>query len=193
MPNNPLFLCSASHPTLFDMNPHLTTVNSKTSMTQSYQNPENFYITGTVNIDETTKEFSPKVLDRANTIDMNIIDLDKWKEVQNSKIKINEIAFKVIKEIHLLLKKYNLHFGYRVCNEIMKYIENSSFEIDKAIDFEIKQKILPKLCGSDNPKLRGSLEDLKNYLFNTNYELSRTKVENMLEQLNTYGFTTFYE
>lgn len=156
--------------------------------------PDNFFVIGTVNVDETTKEFSPKVLDRANTLDMDIIDLDKWREIQlNLGVNINETAFKVIKEVHQSLKKYGLHFGYRVCSEIMKYLEYSSLELEKSIDFEIKQKILPKLCGDDNPKLRGSLEELRNYLSNTKYELSRSKVENMLAQLNTYGFTTFYE
>lgn len=38
--------------------------------------PPNLFITGTVNIDETTYMFSPKVLDRAFTIELNTVDLD---------------------------------------------------------------------------------------------------------------------
>ena len=38
--------------------------------------PPNVYITGTVNIDETTYMFSPKVLDRANVIEFNDVFLD---------------------------------------------------------------------------------------------------------------------
>lgn len=38
--------------------------------------PANLYITGTVNVDETTYMFSPKVLDRANVIEFNEVDLD---------------------------------------------------------------------------------------------------------------------
>ncbi|MDD4159958.1 MAG: DUF3578 domain-containing protein, partial [Synergistaceae bacterium] len=34
--------------------------------------PDNFFIIGTVNIDETTNMFSPKVLDRANTIEFRV-------------------------------------------------------------------------------------------------------------------------
>ena len=34
--------------------------------------PANLFIIGTVNIDETTNMFSPKVLDRANTIEFRI-------------------------------------------------------------------------------------------------------------------------
>ena len=33
--------------------------------------PPNFFVTGTVNVDETTHGFSPKVLDRANTLDFD--------------------------------------------------------------------------------------------------------------------------
>ncbi len=34
--------------------------------------PENLFIIGTVNIDETTYMFSPKVLDRANAIEFRV-------------------------------------------------------------------------------------------------------------------------
>ena len=37
--------------------------------------PENLFVVGTVNMDETTQPFSRKVLDRANTIEFNDIDL----------------------------------------------------------------------------------------------------------------------
>lgn len=37
--------------------------------------PANLYFTGTVNIDETTYMFSPKILDRAFTIELNEVDL----------------------------------------------------------------------------------------------------------------------
>jgi hypothetical protein len=40
--------------------------------------PINFYITGTINIDETTYTPSPKVLDRANVIEFNEVDLNKY-------------------------------------------------------------------------------------------------------------------
>ena len=38
--------------------------------------PKNLFIVGTVNIDETTYMFSPKVLDRANTIEFRVSDTD---------------------------------------------------------------------------------------------------------------------
>ena len=39
--------------------------------------PQNLYLIGTVNMDETTHSFSRKVLDRANSIEMNEVDL-RW-------------------------------------------------------------------------------------------------------------------
>ncbi|WP_248928644.1 McrB family protein [Paenibacillus hamazuiensis] len=40
--------------------------------------PDNLYIIGTVNVDETTYMFSPKVLDRAHVIECNEMDLDGY-------------------------------------------------------------------------------------------------------------------
>jgi len=40
--------------------------------------PRNVYFSGTVNVDETTYMFSPKVLDRANTIEFNAVDLGRY-------------------------------------------------------------------------------------------------------------------
>ncbi|MGA2308400.1 MAG: hypothetical protein ABSG57_02480 [Candidatus Bathyarchaeia archaeon] len=177
-----------------NLHPAGTKTEEGTSIPSKIRIPDNFYVIGTVNIDETTKEFSPKVLDRANTIELDIVDLEKWKEIQLSLgIKINEEAFKVINEIHSILRKYSLHFGYRVCNEIIKYIENSKLSLYESLDLEIKQKILPKLSGDDNPRLRKSLEELNQYLTGRQCEQSRTKVANMLEKLNQYGFTSFYD
>jgi len=156
--------------------------------------PPNFFITGTVNIDETTKEFSPKVLDRANTVDLDVVDLEKWREIQlRIGRRIHEEAFKVIKEVHDILRKYNMHFGYRVCNEILNYIEKSGMDLSRALDLQIKQKILPKLGGDDNARLRGSLEEFNKYLAGTAYTSSTRKVANMLAKLSSYGFTSFYD
>jgi hypothetical protein len=54
--------------------------------------PANLFIIGTVNIDETTKMFSPKVLDRANTIEFRI-DNDEMKGFLSSAKNLNMKAF----------------------------------------------------------------------------------------------------
>ena len=47
--------------------------------------PKNLFIVGTVNIDETTYMFSPKVLDRANTIEFRVNDTDISDFLKNPK------------------------------------------------------------------------------------------------------------
>jgi energy-coupling factor transporter ATP-binding protein EcfA2 len=47
--------------------------------------PKNLFIVGTVNIDETTYMFSPKVLDRANTIEFRVSDTDISGFLENPK------------------------------------------------------------------------------------------------------------
>jgi hypothetical protein len=51
------------------------------SLPNRLQIPVNLYIIGTVNIDESTYMFSPKVLDRANVLECNKVDLSSyWNE-----------------------------------------------------------------------------------------------------------------
>ena len=61
-------------------------VSGYPDMTLSHQLPipHNVFITGTVNVDETTYNFSPKVLDRAFTIELNQVDLRQLGEPKNA-------------------------------------------------------------------------------------------------------------
>ena len=140
--------------------------------------PENLYIIGTVNMDETTFPFSKKVLDRANTIEFSYADLipdfeksrkkfDAKTDVDNSFLKteylyLNECKddeIKIIKsvceelqEINEILKSANAHVGYRVRDEISFYMlnnyKNELLDMKSAFDNEILQKILPRIQGS---------------------------------------------
>ena len=139
-------------------------------------------------MDETTYAFSPKVLDRANTIEFVSVDLGKFEESSRSSsvtlkktydeiieelcskgidwrdklwgkdefkefIKKKEDIKRKLKNINNILAKRNFHFGYRTYQEIWFYLywwkqvfgdEN----LDTALDFQILQKILPKINGS---------------------------------------------
>lgn len=159
--------------------------------------PENLYIIGTVNMDETTFPFSKKVLDRANTIEFNDVNLGfnfesfdeetvEAQEYTNSLLKSKYIklidckeekeeATKIINQlikINNILEKYNQHFGYRVRDEIVYYclyaLNDNLFTFEEAIDYCIVQKILPKIGGSDEDTL-DLLIDLYNELNNTTY------------------------
>ncbi|HRG07879.1 MAG TPA: DUF3578 domain-containing protein, partial [Cyclobacteriaceae bacterium] len=50
--------------------------------------PENLFIVGTVNIDETTYMFSPKVLDRANVIEFRVTEAE-MRQYLNSNAKLD--------------------------------------------------------------------------------------------------------
>ena len=137
--------------------------------------PKNVFIIGTINVDETTYMFSPKVLDRANVIEFKIA-ANEMDEYLGKKININlESAYSacadmavdfvskangqvekddknkdVLLSFFRELKKVNAEFGYRTVNEISRYLHFADGDLadDAAIDTAILQKLLPKLHGS---------------------------------------------
>ena len=139
---------------------------------------KNVFIIGTINVDETTYMFSPKVLDRANVIEFKIAPdemeqyLNETKDIHlenaysacadmaadfvnkaESQIQIDNADEKsVLLSFFTELKKVNAEFGYRTVNEISRYLhfagEDKGMGTDEAIDTAILQKLLPKLHGS---------------------------------------------
>lgn len=151
--------------------------------------PKNVFIIGTINVDETTYMFSPKVLDRANVIEFKIA-ADEMKDYLGKKVNINptqaysacadmavdfvnkaksqvekdeknkDVLLSFFKE----LKEVNAEFGYRTVNEISRYLhfnddDENGIKGDEAIDTAIVQKLLPKLHGS-RKKLEPVLKQL---------------------------------
>lgn len=139
--------------------------------------PQNLFIIGTVNMDETTFPFSKKVLDRANTIEFSYVDFkNEWNagedqrkvvDIQNSLIPeyLNLMDLRAdqsyVDDISVVLNKINdvlypagLHFGYRVRDEISFYLENNKkfgmLTDNQAMDNEIMQKILPRIQGNSD-------------------------------------------
>lgn len=111
----------------------------------SFKLPPNLFIVGTVNIDETTYMFSPKVLDRANTIEFRIeenelndffkstknIKLDELEEIRQEiyetefmmmsarkRNNLDDNIKKIFKSYFNILKKAGAEFGYRTLNEM---------------------------------------------------------------------------
>lgn len=113
--------------------------------------PENLFFVGTVNVDETTYAFSPKVLDRAFAIELNRVDLesledptlalgeavslDAWPGVLELGPKpsiedwrsvagdgLGKACLAHVNSFHSVLKKTNRHFGYRVALEIARFV-----------------------------------------------------------------------
>lgn len=139
--------------------------------------PENLYIIGTVNMDETTFPFSRKVLDRANTIEFSYVDLipnfdelprevPQAMNLNNAFLKteylllgqcvseseaVNAYCFE-LQKINRVLQKASAHVGYRVRDEIVFYLLNNKkhdlIAENAAMDNELMQKILPRIQGS---------------------------------------------
>lgn len=149
--------------------------------------PDNLFIIGTINVDETTYMFSPKVLDRANVIEFKIsIDemtefLDGIRQVDcssicskaagmgadfvklaNSKEFGNEqVATDTLKAFFTELKSVNAEFGYRSATEIFRFISQARKNDDTAEKMSeteiLDAAILQKLL----PKLHGSRKKLE--------------------------------
>jgi len=120
--------------------------------------PENLFIIGTVNIDETTYMFSPKVLDRANVIEFKpdsksvlnlfiaesvsndvqpandgtaeaFLKLKKEIYTGNKNFEINiNIVRDIFQQVYSVTEKCGFEFAYRTVKEISRYI-SASFEI----------------------------------------------------------------
>ena len=215
--------------------------------------PDNLLIVGTVNVDETTYMFSPKVLDRANTIEFPTMSA---KEYMNSDF--NEFDFKNInylmnpledldvrnmnvhdlKDIFMfincsrgnlwdvlsieldlfqsILKKINFDFGFRVINEILRFMfvswryEGSPKNWEnweRYFDTQVKQKVLPKLHGSQkaigqtiNELFNACLIERKNNADarlvdltkkDCRYYASAVKLQNMAKILSNQRYVSF--
>jgi hypothetical protein len=216
--------------------------------------PENLFIVGTVNVDETTYMFSPKVLDRANTIEFDT--LSAWEymasDVNDDDFKgdidylqsplvdsdISKLNIQELKEIlsgitydddnlwetlameltgfQETLNGSGFDFGFRVINEILRFMvvawryESSPEEWnnwERYFDAQIKQKILPKLHGSEKAignvltnlfniclNDRNNNENPKNFNINKDdcrYYTSAMKLQNMAKVLSDQRYVSF--
>lgn len=205
--------------------------------------PDNLYVIGTVNMDETTFPFSKKVLDRANTIEFSYVDLVPDFEEEHDSIdpvsqkndflvteyitlkadtdgKDRELIVKICEElqdINMILQKANAHVGYRVRDEIVFYmLNNNNVELlnyEEAFDFEIMQKILPRIQGSSGAvkemlcelfkKFAGDYtglsqasisEQMQEYINGKNckYRRSAEKICYMMRRFEEDGFTSYW-
>lgn len=162
--------------------------------------PQNLYIVGTVNMDETTFQFSKKVLDRANTIEFNKVDLNYsfdniiFEEVGRRVYKNDFLVSKYLKlaqckeekalainvidkliDINKILEEYNQHFGFRVRDEIVFYMIYAANEKDKLMEFDkaLDNCIVQKIL----PKINGSNRDVLEILIRIYNLLNETKYE----------------
>lgn len=216
--------------------------------------PDNLFTIGTVNVDETTYMFSPKVLDRANTIEFNTLsaweymvsesDVDgfngdiSYLQSPLDDCDVSDLTIEDLKEIlsqinydednlwdilameltgfQETLKGSGFDFGFRVINEILRFMvvawryENSPEDWDnweRYFDAQVKQKILPKLHGSEKAignvltRLfniclveRNNNENPKNFNINKEncrYYTSALKLQDMSKVLSDQRYVSF--
>lgn len=208
--------------------------------------PPNLFVTGTVNIDESTYMFSSKVLDRANVIELNDVDIKGYGVVAGEPAAtalVSEFILKTFPDLtqfelsqktdfqnipkeaklfltaaHEILERHHLHFGYRVINEVsrfilnaMTYCEASTNLVTQALDRQMVQKILPKFNGPQS-KLDVPVRELLTLIAtnamgaamewddverlepsSTKYPLSAEKLKRMAKALTLNGFANFIE
>lgn len=160
--------------------------------------PENVFLIGTVNMDETTHPFSKKVLDRANTLEFNYINLQQYPDLgvqvetsdSSDVAELNHLflrsdylqlvdAYDTNKElvvrtterlvkINALLEDIHAHVGFRVRDAICFYmIYNERYKLmseEEAFDWQLLQKILPRIQGSHSSVRRVLLNLMKGAL-----------------------------
>lgn len=153
---------------------------------------ENLFIIGTINVDETTYMFSPKVLDRANVLEFKIstdemmqflsakkkVDRDKVKGMaadmaeefvrlsKDGELADSNLADKVLGRFFQILKKVNAEFGYRTATEIYRFISNAQKYDDAPADSRMSdnQIIDCAIVQKLLPKLHGSRKKLSDVL-----------------------------
>ncbi|QND24538.1 hypothetical protein HB774_34705 (plasmid) [Rhizobium leguminosarum bv. viciae] len=122
--------------------------------------PSNLYITGTINIDETTNPVSDKVLDRAVVIDMSNVDLAGFftglvsRDLSLSNSRTACEGYLV--QTHTVLASHRLGFGYRVAEEVVRYHSFAEQHLNPAansvIDDLMVQKVLVKVRGGERQR-----------------------------------------
>ncbi|MCV9885136.1 McrB family protein [Metabacillus halosaccharovorans] len=162
--------------------------------------PHNFYVIGTINVDETTHSISDKVLDRSFVMTLSDVDFSSfWERLEDKFKKAVEMEWDLLLEIHLNLTKYDLHFGYRTMNEMIRKLYKNSMLPEElrmeplvALDRVVAEKVIPKIRGDE--RITNLLETLSS-LFSEKFKESSQSykhIERMREELDRYGSTQFW-
>ncbi|MDU2241861.1 MULTISPECIES: MrcB family domain-containing protein [Paenibacillus] len=151
--------------------------------------PENVYLIGTVNMDETTHPFSKKVLDRANTIEFNDIFLAQFPDEESevgqrpeampnlflrcdylqlvdaynveSKALITKTTDTLVR-INGILEEIHAHIGFRIRDAVCFYmLYNQRFGL-LTEDEALDHQLLQKIL----PRIQGSSASIQRVLLN---------------------------
>ena len=146
--------------------------------------PNNLFIVGTVNVDETTYMFSPKVLDRANVIEFRVRTeelqevmgavkpcLPADNELRSSILRLSQDErwhrrnvppyatdfSERLKAIHGILSTDGLEFGHRVYQESLRYAAFFESAGGGSVDEALDLQVIQKIL----PRLHGSVRRIE--------------------------------
>ena len=150
---------------------------------EEFTYPDNLFVIGTVNIDETTYMFSPKVLDRANVIEFkpdkesifgmfakqdfdDSIDTADDETVQafmSLARKIRENGYEkdltgeadAFRQIYDILEENGFEFAYRTVKEICRYVYAAN-EIADAFGYNMNNTVDEQIVQKLLPKIYGN-------------------------------------
>lgn len=149
--------------------------------------PNNLFVIGTVNMDETTFSFSRKVLDRAMTIEMNEVDLHggltdegsevgyignciigtaaEGKDVYANNKDLCDQVLAYLEKVNTVLEGTPFKIAYRTRNEFLLYAVNRQIldkdsQLWQTLDEMTSMKILSRIEG-DSERTKSVLEGLK--------------------------------
>lgn len=156
--------------------------------------PENLFVVGTVNMDETTFSFSRKVLDRAMTIEMNEVDLKggleaggsaefgyigedlmgdaaEGKDIYADNQALCDEVITYLGKVNEILEGTPFKIAYRTRNEFLLYAVNrlhfaTDSELWQTLDEMTSMKILSRIEG-DNERCERVLREMKQLLTET--------------------------
>ncbi|WP_273751186.1 McrB family protein [Leuconostoc mesenteroides] len=190
---------------------------------------DNVLFVGTVNTDESTHQFSDKVLDRSNVLSLDMIpfneveniefpeinneldkkpfDMQNYRAMKQSSVEkcLTNDEKEMLWKLHLELNSIdkNLGIGWRIVNQIDNYLtnlpsKNVGFSREQAIDYQVVQRILTKVKGTEEQlmpllgtdKEKGSIEKiLDEYPSTSKFENTRRLIHMKAKESVTYGFT----
>ena len=156
--------------------------------------PENLFVVGTVNMDETTFSFSRKVLDRAMTIEMNEVNLKggleaggsaefgyigedlmgdaaEGKDIYADNQTLCDEVITYLGKVNDILEGTPFKIAYRTRNEFLLYAVNrlhfaTDSELWQTLDEMTSMKILSRIEG-DNERCEHVLREMKQLLTET--------------------------
>jgi hypothetical protein len=111
-----------------------------------------------------------------------------------------------LETINRILEEIECHFAYRVRDEIVRYMAYAhdfieeiasknmdlhAFTMEKAFDYQVMQKILPRISGS-REELDMTLSSLAELFENEGLQMSHRKIQQMQRKSERLGFTSYW-